>query len=65
MRDEGVYSPPDSDALAFAKAQEIARCELCDDSGMRGARVCDHIDRSAIYQRGMQKVREILENKHA
>jgi hypothetical protein len=60
MRDEGVYSPADSDALAFAKAQEIARCELCDDDGLRGMHVCNHVDYSGPARRGMALIREAL-----
>lgn len=65
MRDEGSYTPADSEVQAQVRALAIVACEWCDESGQRGAHVCDHIDRTAIYERGMAKVREALERKHA
>lgn len=38
----------------------IAHCELCDDDGYRGNRVCDHVDRTDIAKRGMTAVRAVL-----
>jgi hypothetical protein len=40
---------------------EIAACTLCDDQGYRrNGCVCDHVDRTDIAARGMQKVRAAL-----
>lgn len=45
-------------AAADRQAERDA-CDLCDDSGYAGARVCDHNpDRDAINERGMAKIRE-------
>lgn len=41
-------------------AGEIARCELCDDDGMRGMLVCDHIDHAAAAKRGMDMIRRAM-----
>jgi hypothetical protein len=48
---------PETEHLA---AVAIADCELCDDDGYRGPRVCDHVDHTAAYERGMAKVRAVL-----
>lgn len=45
---------------ARLSAQAIVDCELCDDDGYRGPRVCDHVDHTAAYERGMAKVRAVL-----
>ena len=38
-----------------------ARCTLCDDEGYRpNGYICDHVDRSEIAKRGMEKVRAAL-----
>lgn len=42
---------------------EIAECELCDDKGKRldsFRLACDHVDRAAIYKRGMDKLRQTM-----
>lgn len=39
---------------------ERAECELCDDKGMNGMFVCDHIDYAATAKRGMALIRETL-----
>lgn len=40
----------------------IAECEFCDDDGIQLNQLgrCDHVDRAAIYRRGMQLVQEAL-----
>ena len=42
-------------------ASAVAECELCDDNGYRGHLVCDHIDYQATAKRGMDMVRQALE----
>lgn len=42
----------------------IAHCEFCNDAGMRGLYVCDHIDYAAIAKRGISRIRAILEAKN-
>jgi hypothetical protein len=43
---------------------EIAECELCDESGVRGGmHRCDHVDYAAISRRGMAKVKQALEGR--
>lgn len=39
---------------------EIAECELCDDHGMNGMFVCQHIDYAAAAKRGMDMIRAVL-----
>jgi hypothetical protein len=41
-------------------ANAIANCDLCDDKGMRGMFLCDHVDRAEIYKRGMEMVRAAM-----
>lgn len=41
-------------------ALRIINCGLCDDDGYRGSTLCDHVDRSDIYARGMAKVAAAL-----
>jgi hypothetical protein len=43
--------------------QTIAECDLCDDEGYRGSRVCDHVDYRPAAQRGMYLIRQVLEGK--
>ncbi|MDJ0006494.1 hypothetical protein [Gordonia alkanivorans] len=48
-------------AAAELRATEIAACDLCDDRGYRGTRVCDHDpDTAERAARGMALVREQL-----
>ncbi|SHS64837.1 Uncharacterised protein [Mycobacteroides abscessus subsp. abscessus] len=47
------------DALE-AKLAAIAVCEICDDDGYDGTRVCDHIDRSSIAKAGAARARAAL-----
>lgn len=48
-------------ADAHRNALRIANCGLCDDDGYNAARrVCDHVDRSGAYERGMAAVREAM-----
>lgn len=42
-------------------ADAVAYCELCDDNGYRGHRVCDHVDHQAAAKRGMDMIRAALE----
>lgn len=42
------------------RAQDVARCRLCDDDGYRGGMVCDHEDHTAAARRGMDMVREAM-----
>jgi len=51
----GDETPEHFDAFA------VAECELCDDTGYRGHLVCDHIDYRAAAKRGMDMVRQALE----
>jgi hypothetical protein len=57
--EEGIreLDAPDTRHLT---AQAIVDCELCDDDGYRGNRVCDHVDRSEIAARGSAAVRAAL-----
>jgi hypothetical protein len=57
--DENGFVVLDSDTPAD-RAQAIVDCELCDDDGYRGHRVCDHVDHTAAAERGMARIREIL-----
>ena len=41
-------------------ATETARCNLCDENGMRGMYACDHIDYSAAAKRGMDMIRDAM-----
>lgn len=41
-------------------ATETARCDLCDDNGMRGMHLCDHIDHAAAAKRGMDTIRRAM-----
>ncbi|QDB74574.1 hypothetical protein SEA_MELBA_70 [Gordonia phage Melba] len=53
-------------ALAELAREAIAACTLCDDSGYRGARVCNHDpDTEARAARGLALVREQLANSAA
>jgi hypothetical protein len=43
---------------------EIAECELCDETGVRGGmHRCDHVDYGAIAKRGMAKIKQALEGR--
>ena len=48
---------PDREWASAHRAMLIAHCELCDDEGRRGAILCDHVDRTETYARGMDLVR--------
>lgn len=50
--------PVDTDPEARALA--IVDCGLCDDDGYRGTHPCDHVDRSAVHERGIARVRQAL-----
>jgi hypothetical protein len=39
---------------------EIVECGLCDDNGMNGMFVCDHVDYAAAAKRGMDMIRAAL-----
>jgi hypothetical protein len=39
---------------------EIVECGLCDDHGMNGMFVCNHIDYAANSKRGMELIRAAL-----
>lgn len=39
---------------------ETARCDLCDDDGMRGMYVCDHVDYASASRRGMDMIRRAM-----
>lgn len=41
-------------------AAETARCDLCDDDGMRGMYVCDHVDHASAARRGMDMIRAVM-----
>ena len=43
---------------------ERAECELCDDKGMNGMFVCNHIDYAAAAKRGMKMIREALKKEN-
>lgn len=51
------------DNPAEIRAQEIARCGLCDVDGYIGGTVCDHIDHRQAARRGMELVREALAHR--
>jgi hypothetical protein len=56
-----AYEPPEDEPIdRAARVMAIVNCPLCDDEGYRGGSVCDHIDRTDTYRRGMAKVREAL-----
>lgn len=42
------------------RESETARCDLCDDDGMRGMYACDHVDHAGAAQRGMTVIRSIM-----
>lgn len=46
---------------AYDRMCEIAECELCDDNGMNGMFVCDHVDYAAAARRGMELIWAALE----
>lgn len=48
-----------------AKLAAIVVCEICDDDGYDGTRVCDHVDRSATAKAGLARARAALENPPA
>lgn len=50
---------PDDDPQA--RAQAIARCQLCDDDGYRRGMVCSHIDHYAATTAGRAAVTAELE----
>jgi hypothetical protein len=47
--------------IARSDPYTIANCELCDDAGMRGLYVCEHIDYGEIAKRGISRIKAILE----
>lgn len=55
-----VPSVPDLPEPVHIDPSLIAFCELCDDEGYRGNRVCDHVDHAPAAERGMAKVRAVL-----
>ncbi|QOH59923.1 hypothetical protein [Rhodococcus rhodochrous] len=62
-RDRAVQARLSSDvkARAAVKRLEIEACDLCDEDGYRGTRICDHrpeLDEAAV--RGMARVRAAL-----
>jgi len=52
--------PADPAVRAAAMAAIPARCDLCDDHGMRGMYVCDHIDHASVAKRGMDMIRRAM-----
>lgn len=54
---------PDREWAAQQRALAIVNCDLCDDDGYRGTRVCDHVDRSVVARRGLEKCRRVLNRK--
>lgn len=52
-----------SRAESHRNSIRIANCDLCDDDGYAGLRVCDHVDHTAAAARGMEKVRAVLDKK--
>lgn len=60
MRDDPEYAPVDDEHRSQVDAWAIANCEHCDDKGIRGMLVCDHVDHAAAARRGMEKIRELL-----
>jgi hypothetical protein len=56
-----VYEDPHERARLRQLA--IEACELCDEYGYDGSRVCDHVDRRETHRVGMAKVREALAGK--
>lgn len=64
MRDEPEYASADSEHRAYARAEAIAHCGLCDDEGMRGLHRCEHgTDYAAVAQMWAPRIREILAKK--
>ncbi len=47
-------------AAVIARAQAVAHCDLCDDDGYRGHRVCPHVDYASAAKRGMALVRRAM-----
>ncbi len=42
------------------RVEAIARCGLCDDTGIRNRFPCDHIDHAGAARRGMDMIRAAL-----
>ena len=64
MRDSDDYQPAEPEHQAYARAEAIAHCGLCDDDGMQGVWRCDHVtDFAAVAARHMPGVRAILTKK--
>ncbi|CPR79423.1 hypothetical protein [Mycobacteroides abscessus] len=47
-------------AALEAKLAAIALCDICNDEGYNGGRVCDHVDRTQTARDGIAKVRAAL-----
>lgn len=64
LRDRyGEIIEPEDEATPAEKAMAIVNCGLCDDAGYRGVVVCDHVDRSDVARRGLEKCWKILNRK--
>lgn len=58
---QGVVRSTEARRVAEVRARAIARCDLCDDDGYRGTRLCDHDpDGQARTARGSAAVRAAL-----
>lgn len=42
------------------RVQAILACDLCDEDGYRGTRVCDHTDHTEAARRGIELCRQAL-----
>lgn len=61
LDENGFVAEPDETWWAQQRAMQTVNCGLCDDGGYRGSAVCDHVDRTDIYKRGMARVRAALD----
>ncbi len=48
--------PDDLWAARHLAAMAVVNCELCDEYGYCGSRVCDHVDHEPAAKRGMARV---------
>jgi hypothetical protein len=67
MRDEGNYEHMAAEELRQIRVMAIVNCDLCDDDGYRGNRVCDHREHSstAARERAKALVEDTLKRNHA
>lgn len=56
----GENDEPDPDIARIFDYRAIEACELCNEDGYIGGRVCDHVGHRAAAQRGMAMVRHTM-----